>query len=159
MIRIAGHHEIVGVEVVGMLHRLRPPSRARSDYHWARARREVMRWRPRHVGVGWRTAAKFRIGTRGLFFWHFYEDARPASAVDSVETRSSVSAGRSGSLLPIPCGTVAGSGRILGRCVGEARPRRKGTDRTEPGLYERESPRTNLREAGAAEADAGASPN
>jgi glycosyltransferase involved in cell wall biosynthesis len=75
MLRIAGHHEIVGVEVVGMLHRLRPPSKARSDYHWARARREVTRWRPRDVGVGWKTATRFRIETRGLFHWHFYEDA------------------------------------------------------------------------------------
>jgi glycosyltransferase involved in cell wall biosynthesis len=75
MLRIAGHHEIVGVEVVGMLHRLRPPSKARSDYHWATDRREVTRWRPRHVGVGWKTAARYRIETRGLFCWHFYEDA------------------------------------------------------------------------------------
>ena len=59
MLRIAGHHEIVGVEVVGMLYRQRPPSKARSDYHWDRARREVLRWRPRHVGVSWTTAAKF----------------------------------------------------------------------------------------------------
>jgi hypothetical protein len=75
MIRIAGHHEIVGVEVVGILYRLRPASRARSDYHWARGRRKVMRWQPRDVGVGWTTAAKFRIGKRGLFFSSFSEDA------------------------------------------------------------------------------------
>jgi glycosyltransferase involved in cell wall biosynthesis len=81
MIRIAGQHEIVGVEVVGMLHRLRPPSKARSDYHWAGARREILRWRPRHVGVSWTTAAKFLIETRGLFFWHFCEDAAASAAL------------------------------------------------------------------------------
>ena len=75
MLRIAGRHEIIGVEVVGMLHRLRPASKARSDYHWARARRKLLRWRPRGVGVSWRTAATYRIETRGLFFWHFHEDA------------------------------------------------------------------------------------
>ncbi len=81
MLRIAGHHEIVGVEVVGMLYRQRPPSKARSDYHWARARREVLWWRPRHVGVSWTTAAKFLIETRGLFFWHFCEDAAASAAL------------------------------------------------------------------------------
>ena len=88
MLRIAGQHEIVGVEVVGMLHRLRPPSKARSDYHWARARREILRWRPRGVGVSWRTAAIYRIETRGLFFWHFCEDA--AACIDRGHPRDAL---------------------------------------------------------------------
>ena len=158
MIRIAGHHEIVGVEVVGMLHRLRPASRARSDYHWTRGR-EVMRWRPRDVGVGWRTAARFRIGARGLFFSHFYEDA--LACIGRGQRRDAVVClGRAVWVSPAHslrhCRQL---GSILGRCVGEAGPRRKGTDGTEPGLYERDPPRPNLRKAGAAEGDAGASLN
>ena len=75
ILRVAARHEIVGVDVVGMLHRLRPPSKARSDYFWADARREVLRWRPTQVGVGWWTAAKFRFRTKGLFYWRFCDDA------------------------------------------------------------------------------------
>jgi glycosyltransferase involved in cell wall biosynthesis len=75
MIRIAARHEIVGVETVGMLHRLRPSSKARSDYFWADARREVTRWRPKHVGVRWTTAVQYSFHTRGQFFGYFVDDA------------------------------------------------------------------------------------
>jgi hypothetical protein len=81
MIRIAAHHKIIGVEIVGLLHRVRPPSMARSDYHWAKARREVTRWRPKHVGVRWTTAAKFRFQTRGLYCWRFWDDAAACLAL------------------------------------------------------------------------------
>jgi glycosyltransferase involved in cell wall biosynthesis len=81
LLRIAARHEIVSVEVVGMLHRLRPPSKARSDYFWASARREVTQWRPKHVGVRWRTAAKFRFQTKGLFCSRFWEDAAACVAL------------------------------------------------------------------------------
>jgi hypothetical protein len=74
LIRIAAQYEIVGVEVVGMLHRLRSPSMARCDYFWAEARREVLQWRPQ-VAVRWWTGAAFRIRTRGLFYGRFSDDA------------------------------------------------------------------------------------
>lgn len=73
MLRIASRREIVGVDFVGMLYRVRSASRARSDYFWAV--RDVTRWRPRVDGVGWRTAARFQILTRGKFFVRFCEDA------------------------------------------------------------------------------------
>src|SRR5579859_2036251 len=67
ILRVAAQQEIVGVEVVGMLHRLRSPSKARSDYFWADARREVLRWRPTQVGVRRRTSMNFQFRTEGLF--------------------------------------------------------------------------------------------
>ena len=73
MIRVAARHEIVGVEIVGMLHRLRNPSRTRNDYYWAN--RGVKNWIPRHVGVGWKAAAKLMFKTRGLFYHRLCEDA------------------------------------------------------------------------------------
>ena len=75
ILRVAAQQEIVGVEVVGMLHRLRSPSKDRADFFWAEARREVIGWRPTQAGVGWWTAAKFRFRTKGLFFWRFCDDA------------------------------------------------------------------------------------
>jgi glycosyltransferase involved in cell wall biosynthesis len=75
MAQIAARHDIVGLEVLGMLYRDRTPSKARSDYFWAEARREVTHWRPRHLGIGWKAAAKFRFRTKGLFCWRFCEDA------------------------------------------------------------------------------------
>jgi hypothetical protein len=71
MLRISARHDVVGVEVVGMLHRLRPPSMARSDYYWAK--RDIVRWRPSQVS--WLTALKYMRATRGLFHYHFREDA------------------------------------------------------------------------------------
>jgi hypothetical protein len=73
MIRIAARHTIIGVDVVGMLHRIRDPSRTRSDYYWAN--RDVRNWRPKHVGVGLKASAKLMIKTRGLFYHRFCEDA------------------------------------------------------------------------------------
>jgi glycosyltransferase involved in cell wall biosynthesis len=73
MIRIAAKHEIVGVTAVGALHRLRRPSRGRADYYWSN--RDVIWWRPKGVGIGWRTTAKYFVGRKSLFFTRFVEDA------------------------------------------------------------------------------------
>jgi glycosyltransferase involved in cell wall biosynthesis len=73
MIRVAARYAIVGVEVVGMLHRLRSASKARADYYWKH--RDVVNWSPKDVGVGWRTAARLRFKIRGTFFYRFCEDA------------------------------------------------------------------------------------
>lgn len=73
MIRIAARREIVGVEIVGMLYRLRDPSKVRSDYFWSN--REVTGWAPKHVGVGWKTAARFRFKVTGMFYYQFCHDA------------------------------------------------------------------------------------
>jgi glycosyltransferase involved in cell wall biosynthesis len=81
MIRIAARHEMVGVESVGMLYRLRPPSKARSDFFWADARREVTRWRPKHVDIRRRTVRKFWHHKRGEFCWYFIEDAASCLAL------------------------------------------------------------------------------
>jgi glycosyltransferase involved in cell wall biosynthesis len=78
MLRIAARREIVGVERVGMLHRIRRASRARSDYFWPL--REIARWRPKGVGVGWHAALRFQVSTRGLFFSRFVDDAAACSA-------------------------------------------------------------------------------
>jgi hypothetical protein len=78
MLRIAARREIVGVERVGMLHRIRRASRARSDYFWPL--REITRWRPKGVGVGLQAALKFQLSTRGLFFSRFVDDAAACSA-------------------------------------------------------------------------------
>jgi glycosyltransferase involved in cell wall biosynthesis len=75
MLRIASRYGIIGVEEVGIQYRERDPSRARSDYFWHDARREVTRWRPKRLGVRWRTSLKFRIRTKGLFCWRFMDDA------------------------------------------------------------------------------------
>jgi glycosyltransferase involved in cell wall biosynthesis len=81
MIRIASRHEIVGVEMLGILYRERVPSRARADYFWSDPRREVIRWRPQHVGVQWTTAVRFRFRTSGLFCWRFIADAAACVAL------------------------------------------------------------------------------
>jgi glycosyltransferase involved in cell wall biosynthesis len=79
MIRIAAQREIVGLEVIGMLHRMRAPSKTRSNYYWKH--REVRNWRPKHVGVGWKTAAKLMLKTRGLLYHRFCEDAAACAAL------------------------------------------------------------------------------
>ena len=81
MLRIAARHDVVGVDVVGLLYREREPSKERADYFWAEARREVMHWRPRNVDVGWVSAARFRFKTRGLFFSRFCSDAAACVAL------------------------------------------------------------------------------
>jgi glycosyltransferase involved in cell wall biosynthesis len=87
MIRIAARREIVGVPFVGMLHRIRDPSKRRSDYYWAN--REVTRWWPRGVNVGWKTAIRLMFNTRRLLYYRFCEDAAACvtmgNARDSLE--------------------------------------------------------------------------
>jgi len=78
MLRVAAGRDIVGVENVGSLYRMRDPCRARADYFWPR--RDIARWRPRGAGVGWKPALKFRLSTRALFFNRFVEDAAACSA-------------------------------------------------------------------------------
>ncbi len=73
LIRIAARHEIIGVPSVGILHRIRDPSRERDDYYWSN--RHGTNWRPKGVGIGWRTKAKFCVGIKSLFFGRFVEDA------------------------------------------------------------------------------------
>jgi glycosyltransferase involved in cell wall biosynthesis len=73
MLHVASTREIVGVNFVGMLHRMRTPSRARSDYYWNN--RDVTRWSPTRYGVGWRCIAKQRLYTRALLYRRFCEDA------------------------------------------------------------------------------------
>jgi glycosyltransferase involved in cell wall biosynthesis len=75
MSRVAARHEIVGLELVGMLYRERPPSKARADYFWAEARRELTRWRPKQAGISWLPAARFRFRAKGLFCGRFFNDA------------------------------------------------------------------------------------
>ena len=86
MIRLAARHEIVGVNFVGMLHRLRDPSRTRSDYHWRH--RYVTNWWPRGVGVGIGPAATLMIKIRGLFFHRFCEDT--AACVDRGQRKDAL---------------------------------------------------------------------
>jgi glycosyltransferase involved in cell wall biosynthesis len=78
ILRVAARREIVGVESVGVLYRIREPCRARADYFWPL--RDVARWRPKGAGVGWKPALKFQVATRALFFTRFVEDAAVCAA-------------------------------------------------------------------------------
>ena len=78
MLRVAATREIVGVEYVGTLYRLRDPCRARADHFWPL--RDVARWRPKGAGVGWKPALRFQVSTRALFFSRFVEDAAACAA-------------------------------------------------------------------------------
>ena len=49
-LRIAAHHEIIGLNVVGVLYRDRRPGKIRADYYWSN--RAITYWWPRTVG--WR---------------------------------------------------------------------------------------------------------
>jgi glycosyltransferase involved in cell wall biosynthesis len=71
MLRIAVRHDIVGVESIGMLYRMKSPSRARSDYHWAV--RSYVKWRPRYVG--WKSTLRWQYQARGGLYRKFCQDA------------------------------------------------------------------------------------
>jgi hypothetical protein len=58
---------------VGMLYRLRPPSRARADYFWRN--RATAHWRPKGMGVGVRATVRFWLMTQALYSSRFLEDA------------------------------------------------------------------------------------
>jgi hypothetical protein len=70
MLRIAVRNEIVGVESVGMLYRLKNPSRARADFHWAI--RSFVHWKPQ--GIGWRTNLLWQYKQRGGLYRKFCQD-------------------------------------------------------------------------------------
>jgi hypothetical protein len=70
-LRIAARHEIIGVNVIGVLHRDRRPGKTRADYYWSH--RAVTNWWPRTVG--WRARARFTYMIRRMFFHGFLEDA------------------------------------------------------------------------------------
>jgi glycosyltransferase involved in cell wall biosynthesis len=78
MIRIAARHEIVGLEFVGVLHRLRTPSRTRANYYWAN--REVKNWWPKHVGVGLKAGVRFMFRLRRMLYHLLCEDAAACAA-------------------------------------------------------------------------------
>jgi len=71
MLRIAARHEIIGLNVVGVLYRSRWPGKTRADYYWSH--REVTNWWPRTVG--WRSRLRFNYVIRRMFFSYFLEDA------------------------------------------------------------------------------------
>jgi glycosyltransferase involved in cell wall biosynthesis len=70
-LRIAAHHEIIGLNVVGVLYRDRRPGMIRADYYWSN--RAITYWWPRTVG--WRSKVRFIFKFRGVFVFHFLEDA------------------------------------------------------------------------------------
>jgi glycosyltransferase involved in cell wall biosynthesis len=78
MIRIAAKHEIVGVTSVGILHRLRGPSRSRDDRYWTN--RDLATWRPKGVGIGWRTSARYFVDRKSWLFERIVEDATACAA-------------------------------------------------------------------------------
>jgi glycosyltransferase involved in cell wall biosynthesis len=82
MLRVAARRPIIGIETVGLLYRLRSPSRQRANYHWAM--RDVTRWAPRHLGIGLKPSLQFRLRTRGLFFSRFCEDAAACRATGDL---------------------------------------------------------------------------
>lgn len=119
MIRLAARHDIVGIEVVGMLYRLRAPSKARADYYWKH--RSTMNWSPKDVGVGWVAAARFEFKMRGLFYHRFSQDAAACLAVgdrrDALEC-----VGRAVWASPARAVRHAGTlGSICWRCVSTQR--------------------------------------
>jgi len=71
MLRIAARHEIIGLNVIGVLHRDRRPGKTRADYYWSN--RAVTNWWPRTVG--WRAEVRFIYWIRRMFFHGFLEDA------------------------------------------------------------------------------------
>jgi glycosyltransferase involved in cell wall biosynthesis len=71
MLRVAAHREIIGLNVIGVLYRVRRPGRTTADYYWSN--RAVTNWWPRTVG--WRSRAWFIYWIRRMFFARYLEDA------------------------------------------------------------------------------------
>jgi glycosyltransferase involved in cell wall biosynthesis len=67
LLRLAARHEIVGVNVIGVMFRLRPFDKQSSDYFWER--RDTTWWSPPQVR--WTTRALFRWRTKALFCARF----------------------------------------------------------------------------------------
>jgi glycosyltransferase involved in cell wall biosynthesis len=95
MLRIAARHEIVGLEVVGVLYRDRYPGKTRSDYYWSM--RSVTNWWPK--AVGWRARVRFIYLIRRMFVLRFLEDAS-ASAEIGQPSDALVSLGRATFISP-----------------------------------------------------------
>jgi glycosyltransferase involved in cell wall biosynthesis len=72
LMRIGSRHPIVGIDSVGMLHRVRTPSKARSDYYWRG--RNFIHWWPRELGIGWRDYIRHVFHAKGLWSFRFCED-------------------------------------------------------------------------------------
>lgn len=72
LLRIGARHPIVGLDTVGMLHRVRTPSKTRSDYYWWG--RNFIRWWPWGLGIGWRDYLRHEFHARGLYSFRFCED-------------------------------------------------------------------------------------
>jgi glycosyltransferase involved in cell wall biosynthesis len=72
LLRIGASHPIVGIDSVGMLHRIRTPSKARSDYYWWG--RGFVSWWPKECGIGWRDYARHASFARGHYALRFCED-------------------------------------------------------------------------------------
>jgi glycosyltransferase involved in cell wall biosynthesis len=70
-LRIAARHEIIGLNVVGVLYRDRRPGKTRADYFWSN--RAVCNWWPQTVG--WRAEVRFIYWIRRMWFSRFLEDA------------------------------------------------------------------------------------
>ena len=73
MLRLASRYPVIGLDHLAVLYRLRPPSKARANYHWTN--RHVVRWSPKEHGVGRRASAVYRFRQRRIHFYRFLEDA------------------------------------------------------------------------------------
>jgi glycosyltransferase involved in cell wall biosynthesis len=72
LLRIGARYPIVGLDSVGMLHRVRTPSKERSDYYWWG--RGFIGWRPKELGIGWRHYMQHVFHEKGLWAFRFCED-------------------------------------------------------------------------------------
>jgi len=102
-LRIAARHEIIGVNVIGVLHRDRRPGKTRADYYWSH--RAVTNWWPRTVG--WRARARFTYMIRRMFFHGFLEDAAASAEAAACAMPSYVLNGHCGSRHRTSCGICA----------------------------------------------------
>jgi glycosyltransferase involved in cell wall biosynthesis len=98
MVRVAALRDIVAVDRVGMLYRLRRASRQRCNYFWPL--RNVVRWRPKLEGIARTDRLRFHLATRGLFFGRFVEDAA-ASAAEGQRWDAMVCAARATWISPL----------------------------------------------------------
>jgi glycosyltransferase involved in cell wall biosynthesis len=72
LMRIGARHRIIGVDSVGMLHRVRTPSKARCDYYWWG--RTFISWWPRELGIGRRDYMRHVFKGKALWTYRFCED-------------------------------------------------------------------------------------
>ena len=79
MLRLAVVYPIVGLDFVGMLYRLRRPSKSRADYFWSH--RAVLSWSPHYASVSLLARARFQWKMRSIHYQSFCEDAFACAAV------------------------------------------------------------------------------